>query len=530
MTTTSPAPAVWRPDFEAATVWQLLRRRAELTPDALFAVDEDRRTLTFGGLLDAVERAAAGLAERGVRAGDVVSWQLPNRLETIVFCLALCRLGTVQNPLVMMLRDRELRFICTQAGSRWLAVPGQFRGVDHQAMGRGVAGANPGLELLVLPGALPGALPDGDPAGLPPAPEEADSGALRWLFYTSGTTSDPKGAKHTDRGLIAASDTFCRNLRVIAADTTATLLPLAHVGGIAHILSALRSGSSMILSAVFDPVTTTDLLTEQRVTLVGSGLPFIRAYLARQRAQPGRRLFPQARAVLAGGSARPAALHEQVKRELGGVGIVSGYGMTECPYLTWGSPDDSDEDHARAEGRPAPGGQVVVVRADGTRAAPGEEGELRVRGPALMLGYVDASLDAAAFDEDGYFRSGDLGTVDERGTVTVTGRIKDIIIRKMENISAREVEELLAEHAGVADVAVIGLPDDQTGERACAVVVPADPADPPTLAQLTAHLGQRGLSIRKFPEQLELVDVLPRNAMGKIVKRELTRRYGGGAG
>jgi cyclohexanecarboxylate-CoA ligase len=142
-----------------------------------------------------------------------------------------------------------------------------------------------------------------------------------------------------------------------------------------------------------------------------------------------------------------------------------------------------------------------------------------------MLGYVDRALDEHAFDADGFFRTGDLGTVSANGTVTITGRIKDIIIRKMENISAREVEELLADHPGVADVAVIGLPDEESGERACAVVVPADPAAPPSLASLTAHLGERGLSTRKFPEQLEVVAELPRNAMGKVVKRDLQARY-----
>jgi acyl-CoA synthetase (AMP-forming)/AMP-acid ligase II len=326
---------------------------------------------------------------------------------------------------------------------------------------------------------------------------------------------------------MAASDTFCANLRVTGADQTATLLPLAHVGGVAHILTALRSGSSIVTSAVFDPATTIDLLHEQRVTLLGSGMPFVRPYLARQRTQPGVRLFPHVRATLFGGAGRPASIHEEIKRELGGVGAVSGYGLTECPYLTWGTPEDSDSAHATAEGRPGPGGEIRVVLPDGSPAAVGQEGELRLRGPQLMLGYVDPALDADAFDPDGFLRTGDLGYVDAEGVLTVTGRIKDIIIRKMENISAREVEELLITHPAVADVAVIGLPDPETGERACAVVVPADPAAPPTLAELTAHLGASGLSTRKFPEQLEVIGALPRNALGKIVKRDLTSRYGG---
>jgi acyl-CoA synthetase (AMP-forming)/AMP-acid ligase II len=506
------------PELATGTIARTLQARAAATPDALMVVDEHRRRTTFGEISKAVDRTAAGLLARGIRPGDVVSWQLPNRIETIVFTLALTRLGVVQNPLVMMLGGRELGFICRQAGARWLAVPGTFRGVDHEAMARTVAESRPGLEVLLIDGELP----EGDPAILPEAP--ADSDTVRWIFYTSGTTSDPKGAKHTDHGLLAASGTFCTNLALQPEDLTATLLPLAHVGGVAHILSSLRTGSGMITSAIFDPATTPDLLTEQGVTLVGSGLPFIRAYLARQRAQDAP-LFPKARVTLAGGSARTEALHYEVKRELGGIGIVSGYGMTECPYLTWGRWDDNDDDHAKSEGCPGPGGEVVVMRPDGTLAEHGEPGELRVKGPQLMRGYVDSSLDAAAFDENGYFRTGDLGYRDARGYVTVTGRLKDVIIRKMENISARELEELLSTHDSVADVAVIGLPDPDTGERACAVVVPENLAAPPDLATLCIHLRASGLSTRKLPEQLELVDALPRNAMGKVVKRELASRF-----
>jgi acyl-CoA synthetase (AMP-forming)/AMP-acid ligase II len=505
-------------DLAPDTVARLLAGRATASPGATMVVDEHHGRATFRDIADAAERTAAGLLARGVRPGDVVSWQLPNRIETITFALALARLGAVQNPLVMMLRERELGFITRQAGSRWLVVPGTFRGTDHAAMAATVARSQPGLDVMLVDGGLPA----GDPATLPdPA---GDGAAVRWIFYTSGTTSDPKGAKHTDRGLIAASGTFCAHLAVGPGDVTATLLPLAHVGGIAHILSSLRTGSSMITSAVFDPDATPDLLAAHGVTLVGSGLPFTQAYLARQRAL-GTPLFPRARATLCGGSPRPEALHYEVKRELGGVGVVSGYGMTECPYITWGRWDDSDDDHARSEGAPGPGGEVIVVRPDGTRADDGEPGELRVKGPQLMAGYVDPALDGAAFDEDGYFRTGDLGYRDARGYVTVTGRLKDVIIRKMENISARELEELLSTHQAVSEVAVIGLPDPDTGERACAVVVPAHPGAPPDLTSLCAHLRAHGLSTRKLPEQLELVGALPRNAMGKVVKHLLTARF-----
>jgi non-ribosomal peptide synthetase component E (peptide arylation enzyme) len=165
------------------------------------------------------------------------------------------------------------------------------------------------------------------------------------------------------------------------------------------------------------------------------------------------------------------------------------------------------------------------VKLDGTRSAIGEEGEIRLKAPMVMRGYIDSALDTDAFDENGYFRTGDLAVIDEQGNVRITGRVKDIIIRNMENISAKELEDNLFAHPKVADVAVIGLPDDRTGERACAVVVPADATDAPTLDELCSYLLERGLMKQKLPEQLEMIDALPRNPTGKIVKFELRDRY-----
>ncbi|WP_181783979.1 class I adenylate-forming enzyme family protein, partial [Pseudonocardia pini] len=158
----------------------------------------------------------------------------------------------------------------------------------------------------------------------------------------------------------------------------------------------------------------------------------------------------------------------------------------------------------------------------------GREGELRLRAPQLTVGYVDPALDAEAFDERGFFRTGDLAVLGPDGTLTITGRLKDVIIRNMENVSAREVEDHLATHPALRDWTVVGVPDPVTGERVCAVVVPEDPAAPPTLAEVCAHLRARGLNTRKLPERLEVLDVLPRNAMGKVGKAALVQRLTAG--
>jgi acyl-CoA synthetase (AMP-forming)/AMP-acid ligase II len=206
------------------------------------------------------------------------------------------------------------------------------------------------------------------------------------------------------------------------------------------------------------------------------------------------------------------------------VGIVSGYGLTEAPIVVMATTEDPDEKLADTEGRPTPGVELIVVGLDGMRAGPGQEGEIRLKGPQVIGGYLDAALDADAFDADGYFRSGDLGVVDGDGYVTITGRLKDVIIRHGENISAKEVEDLLYTHPAVTDVAVIGLPDPKTGERACAVVAVKD-GQAFTFDDMVSYLKANHLRVQSIPERLELVDVVPRNPAGKILKHTLRETY-----
>jgi non-ribosomal peptide synthetase component E (peptide arylation enzyme) len=186
--------------------------------------------------------------------------------------------------------------------------------------------------------------------------------------------------------------------------------------------------------------------------------------------------------------------------------------------------DDPDDKKANTDGRACPGVSIRTVM-DGVETARGVEGELRVKGGQVCMGYLDASLDAEAFDEDGWFRTGDLGIIDADGYISITGRLKDIIIRKGENISAKEIEDLLFAHPAVADVAVIGLPDTASGERACAVVV-TKPDTSLAFDEMVAYLKDAKLSVHKIPEQLEFVDSLPRNPSGKVLKKDLRATYG----
>jgi acyl-CoA synthetase (AMP-forming)/AMP-acid ligase II len=346
---------------------------------------------------------------------------------------------------------------------------------------------------------------------------------VRWILYSSGTTADPKGAQHTDASLIASFVGLVRVLELRPDDRHAFVFPLTHVGGIGWLLASLMAGFAHIAVAIFEPKSVIPLLARHGVTQAGAGTVFHQAYLAAQREQPGAPLFPRVRAFPGGGAPKPPQLHYDVKKELGGLGIVSGYGLTECPIIAMNTVRNSDEELAHTEGRAnPPEAEIRVVRSDGTPAAPGEEGELCFRGPQLFRGYLDARLDGAAFDADGFFRTGDLGRLDAGGCVVVTGRTKDVIIRKGENISAKEVEDLLYTHPKVADVAVIGLPDPALGERCCAVV--ACGGEALAFGEMVAFLAGKGLSRQKIPEQLEIVAEVPRNAAGKIQKQLLRDR------
>jgi acyl-CoA synthetase (AMP-forming)/AMP-acid ligase II len=504
--------------LSAPTLWQLIEARARATPAALCAVDMRGRRMSFADFRDRARAAAAGLAELGIGAGTPVSWILPTRIEAMVLAAALARLSAVQNPILPMYRAREVGFVTRQTGARWLLVPRRFRGFDYEAMARELAAAR---DLAIL--AVDDALPVGDPSRLAPAPAAADP--VRWLYYTSGTTADPKGARHSDATLGAAAAGMTRAFALGPADRAALVFPFTHVGGCLWLMASLLSGAASLVAETFDDAAI-EFFAEHGVTCAGAGTVFHQAYLAAQRRRGGRRLFPAVRACPGGGAPKPPGLHADVKRELGGVGIVSGYGLTECPAVAMNTIACGDDKLARTEGRAHPAGaEIQIVGPDGQPRGPGEEGEILVRGPQLCKGYVDGALDCDAFSAHGFFRTGDLGTLDADGYLTVTGRLKDIIIRKGENISAKEVEDLLYEHPKVADVAVIGLPDPVLGERCCAVVA-ARAADAPLgFDEMVAYLAGRGLMKQKIPEQLELVSEVPRNPSGKIEKRALRARF-----
>ncbi|TLS40279.1 cyclohexanecarboxylate-CoA ligase [Streptomyces montanus] len=489
------------------TFWELVERRAALTPDRPVLLQDDR-ALTFEELRSGAERVAAGLHDRGVRPGTVVAWQLPTRIETVLLAMALARLGAVQSPVIPFYRDREVAFAVREAGAAYFAVPGEWRGFDHTAMARRI-GARGVFEAYET-------LPDGDPAVLPPPP--ANGTEVRWIYWTSGTTSDPKGVLHTDRSLIAGGSCLAHALHLSADDVGSIAFPFAHIGGPDYLVMLLLYGFPAVLFEKFALPEALEGYRRHGVTVAGGSTAFYSMFLAEQRGQPGTPIIPSLRLLAGGGAPKPPEVHRAVVREMG-VQLTHGYGMTEVPMITMGSPDDTPENLATTEGRPPDGMEIRVV-----------DGEVRLRGEAVCKGYLDPAQTAEAFDEDGFLITGDLGHLTDSGHLVLTGRLKDVIIRKGENVSAKEIEDLLHRHPAVGDAAVIGLPDAERGERVCAVV--EQPAGTPelTLAAVTSYLSAEGLSPHKLPEQLEVVDALPRNeTLRKVLKYKLRERFSGAA-
>lgn len=506
--------------LEAPTVWELVRRRAELSRDRVMLLDTNGRTLTFGEFAAQVERVAAGLLAQGIGPGSTVTWQLPTRIDSVVASFAMSRLGAVQNPVLHLYREREVGAVLRQCRPDFYLVPGVWRDRDYGAMAKTLtADLDPAPTVIELGDELP----TGDPGSLPPAPSSGTD--VRWVYYTSGTTSEPKGAQHSDQTLMAGGRGLAAALDLSADDRGSIAFPYSHIGGPDYVFMMLSAGFGAVLVEAFVPADAVAAYRELGVTMCGGSTAFYQMFLAEQRKSPEAKVIPTLRLMSGGGAAKPTELFYEVQREMG-VRLVHGYGMTEIPMIAMGSPHDTDEQLATTEGKPVLGAEVRIVTEAGTVAGPDEEGEVRVRGPVVTLGYTDPAADAEAFDGEGWFRTGDLGVLRPDGHLRLTGRLKDVIIRKGENVSAREVEEILFAHPKVGDVAVIGVPDEERGEMVCAVVEAPAGGEPISFDEMVVCCTAAGLMRQKIPERLEVVDELPRNeTLNKVLKYKLREQF-----
>ncbi len=510
--------------WRGETVWQAFAATTARAPGTIAVVDGGIR-MTFESLGTDAERLAAALVDLGVAPGDVVAVQLPNWRETIVAFLAIARVGAVANPVLPIYRQRELGFILAQSSARVLFIPGRLRDCDHRTLVDELRPSLPALAHVVT-------VRDAPPAGglaydsllsaRPAAPAAADAGAIALLLYTSGTTADPKGVLHSHDTLLAEARSLGPVHGLGPGDRVLMPSPLTHISGFMHaVLVPAALGTGAVLMDRWNADQAVALIAAERVTYMVGAPTFLRD-LAGSR-DLGRHDTGSLRLFSCGGADVDPTLVRDAAARLGCV-AKRVYGSSEFPTVSTTGPDDPPARRIDSEGRPIGAVEIRLVDDDGAPVAAGVEGEILARGPECFLGYLDPALDADAFTPDGWFRTGDLGTVDVEGYLRVTGRKKDIIIRKGENISARELEDLLAAHPAVAEVAVIGVPDPVAGEVACAVLRLRPDAVAPTLTDVASYLAACGLSRRKLPERLEFVTDFPRTASGKILKRALRER------
>ncbi len=504
---------------EGQTFWALLTRRAEATPDLVMLFDEFDRRLTWGEFHQQAEHVAAGLYQQGIGPGTVVTWQLPTWIDTMLVSMALSRLGAVQNPIIHLYRFREVNSLVRSTGASWYLHPGTWQGFDYAALGDS-------LDAPVRMLDVSAGLPSGDPADLadPPPLETADQ--VRWLYSTSGTTSEPKAVCHSDASLIAGGIGVATALQTSPPDVNCVPFPYAHIGGPDNLVMSMRTGVATALVERFVPAESFAFFARVGVTHLGGSTAHYQALLA-ELDRTGKQPVPGLRLMCGGGAAKPPELYWRVK-ERTGVSIHHGYGMTECPMITCGAIGDSDDQLAHSDGAPVVGCEVLIVDADERPVGVDIDGDILVRGPMLAGGYLDAEQTAEFFRADGFFRTGDRGHLRSDGHLAITGRSKELIIRKGENISPREIEDVLATHPAVAAVAVIGLPDQRRGERVCAVIELAVGAAPISLAAIGDHCRAAGLMTQKIPEQCEIVEAMPRNPTMKILKRVLVDRFSKG--
>lgn len=483
-------------------------------PDTVAVVDGATR-LTYAELAERVGRLTAGLRALGVTRGDVVSLQLPNWWEALAVHLAVLRLGAVSNPLMPILREREMRFALATARSRVLVTPGVFRGFDHAALGARLRADLDDLEHHVVvrgTGDVRFDELDGPDPTAAPGREPTDPAVL---LYTSGTESDPKGAVHCHETLAAEDASMIAHLDLTGADVVWMPSPVTHVTGVLygfHLATMLAT--TVVYQDVWDPGAALDLVERERCSVTVAATPFLHGIVH----HPDRDAhdLSSLRVFACGGADVPPGLVLEATAALGCL-VVRVYGSTEIPTATAGHAADPPGLRAGTDGRVVGAAELRVVDETGTGLSSGTPGMLLARGPELFAGYLGRP---SPFDDEGWFPTGDLGSLDADGFLTITGRSKDIILRGGENLSAKEIEDLLYAHPDVADVAVVAVPDPVLTERACAVVVPR-PGTTVTLESLGAFLLGQGVARQKCPEVLRLVEELPRTPTGKVQKFRL---------
>ncbi|MFJ9564077.1 AMP-binding protein [Streptomyces fuscichromogenes] len=455
---------------------------------------------TFADVERVARRLAAGLRARGVGPGDAVAMQLPNWMEAAAVFWACAFLGAVVVPVVHFYGPKEVGYILGATRPKAFFAAGRFGRSEFRpelcgdVPVLGVVGRD--FDALLADEPLAGTVP-------------VDPGAPALIAFTSGTTRDPKGVIHSHRTLgyetrqLAASYPPDRGRQF-------TVAPVGHfIGMVNAFLIPVLDGTPVNLGDTWDPARALALMRAEGLTVGGGATYYMTSLLDHPDCTPEH--IAHLRYAGLGGASVASAVTTRL--ESLGIRVFRAYGSTEHPSVTCTPYDGPAAKRLHTDGLPLPGVELRLA----------EDGEILTRGPDLCLGYTDPALTAAAFDADGWYRTGDIGVLDADGYLTITDRKSDVIIRGGENISALEVEEVLLGLPGVAEAAVVAVPDPRLGERAAAVLRMRPGWSAPVLAEVRVHFQRSGLARQKWPEEIRAVDDFPRTPSGKVKKFELRR-------
>jgi len=515
--------------YRHTTLAQVASQLASSQPTEVAIVFDSGATLSYGDAWNQSRLLASAMQKAGLKPGDTLSFQLPNIVESVIVAIAASICGLVINPIVPIYRGREVAFILKDAQAKIVFIPGLYRQFNFPEMVEQLKSHLPLLEHVVCVGAE-NALPDGfshfhewlsygDATDVDVAPVDPDDVKIK--LYTSGTTGNPKAVRHSHNTLAKALDNGVSGWRLTDEDLMLMPSPVTHITGYVNgiELPFFTTTRSLLMEAwVVEKAIA--LIEKYGATTCVSATPFLQQLTDTCKAQgkslPGFRLFA------CGGASVPPSLIYAATDVLKDCQAVRVYGSTEVPLVTVGFPEPANRQQAAETDGRIYNYDVRIYDDNGADLGSGVEGEIVVRGPAMMLGYSDPDQQAAAFDADGFFKTGDVGKLLQSGALVITDRKKDIIIRGGENLSAREIEEAILEHPDVVEVAVVAAPHARLGEGVAAFVV-IDPNTVLGLATILDTLDKLGVAKQKWPQHLELTSALPKTASGKVQK-ELLRR------
>ncbi|HDD0146047.1 medium-chain fatty-acid--CoA ligase [Escherichia coli] len=506
-------------DASLADYWQ---QTARAMPDKIAVVDNHGATYTYSALDHAASCLANWMLAKGIESGDRIAFQLPGWCEFTVIYLACLKIGAVSVPLLPSWREAELVWVLNKCQAKMFFAPTLFKQTRPVDLILPLQNQLPQLQQIVgvdklAPATSSLSLSQIIADNIPLITAITTHGdELAAVLFTSGTEGLPKGVMLTHNNILASERAYCARLNLTWLDVFMMPAPLGHATGFLHGVTApFLIGARSVLLDIFTPDACLALLEQQRCTCMLGATPFVYDLLNLLEKQPAD--LSALRFFLCGGTTIPKKVARECQQL--GIKLLSVYGSTESSPHAVVNLDDPLSRFMHTDGYAAAGVEIKVVNDARKTLPPGCEGEEASRGPNVFMGYFDEpELTARALDEEGWYYSGDLCRMDEAGYIKITGRKKDIIVRGGENISSREVEDILLQHPKIHDTCVVAMPDERLGERSCAYVVLKAPHHSLSLEEVVAFFSRKRVAKYKYPEHIVVIEKLPRTASGKIQK------------